>query len=323
MALDHYVSQVHLKNFYAPALGERMYAMKKTDLKRYTCDAYSQCRIEDGSTNPYLQEPRVIEEFLHGVEPRYNSALVKLREGRLDPESVFAIAGFAAYVQGCAPGGMRIHSRPLQETVAVTTAMLEESGMLPPPPSMFRGKTLAQLLDSEEVLVTVDPKYPQSMGITNILRSTSIWGNSCWDILINENPSTPFFTSDYPLAIEPSGRAGIVNRILPLAPSLAIRILPDLEQRGRLDLRFANLRTRRINIRRQDAAEINRRIVQCAESVVYFSEDLPWIPAFVEKHRWFKTEPEISRIPQGGGQMIVSTLRISKAAPAKIDQVKN
>ncbi|MBN7809264.1 hypothetical protein JZX86_28505 [Agrobacterium rosae] len=252
-----------------------MYAMKKTDLKRYSCDAYSQCRIEDGSTNPYLREPRVIEKFLRDIEPRYNAALAKLRDGRLDSDSVFAIAGFAAYVQGCSPGGMRIHSRPLQETVALTTAMLEESGMLPSPPSVFGGKTLAQLLDGNEVVVTVDPKYPQSMGITNILRSTSIWGNSCWDILINEHPSTPFFTSDYPLAIEPSGRAGIVNRILPLAPNLAIRILPDLEQRGRLDLNFANLRIRRVNVRRQDAAEVNRGIVQCAESVVYFSQDLP------------------------------------------------
>ncbi len=322
MALDHYVSQVHLKNFYAPALGERMYAMKKADLKRFPCDAYSQCRIDEGNTNPYLQEPRIIEEFLLDVEPRYNSALAKLRGGQLDSESVFAIAGFAAYVQACSPGGMRIHSRPLQETVAVTTAMLEESGVLPPPPSAFGGKTLAQLLDGKEVLVTVDPKYPQSIGITNILRSTSIWGNSRWDILVNENPSTPFFTSDYPLAIEPSGRAGMVNRILPLAPDLAIRILPDIEQRGRLDLSFKNLRIRRINVRRRDAAEINRRIVQCAESIVYFSQDLPWIPAFIEKQRWFKIEPEILKLPQGSGQMIVSTLTISKAPQQTLGKLR-
>jgi hypothetical protein len=312
MALDHYVSQVHLKNFYAPELGERMYAIKKTDLKRYPCDAYSQCRIEGGSNNPYLQEPRVIEEFLRDVEPRYNAALVKLRDGRLDPEAVFAIAGFAAFVQGCSPGGMRIHSRPPQEIVATTTAMLEASGMLPPPPPVFGGKTLAQLLDGKDVIVNVDPKYPQSMGITNILRSTSLWGNSCWDIIINDDPSSPFFTSDYPLAIEPSGRAGIVNRILPLAPDLAIRILPDLDQKGRVDLSFTNLRVRKVNARRKDTAEINRRIVQCAETVVYFSRDLPWIPAFVEKHRQYRIEPHILRIPQGDGHMILSTLRIAE-----------
>lgn len=51
MALDHYVSQVHLKNFYAPELGERMYGTHKKNLKTFPCDALSQYRIEEGSTN--------------------------------------------------------------------------------------------------------------------------------------------------------------------------------------------------------------------------------------------------------------------------------
>jgi hypothetical protein len=34
MALDHYISQVHLKNFYSPAPDGLMYAMGKSDLKR-------------------------------------------------------------------------------------------------------------------------------------------------------------------------------------------------------------------------------------------------------------------------------------------------
>jgi hypothetical protein len=312
VALDHYVSQVHLKNFYAAALGQRMYAMKKTDLKRYTCDAYSQCRIEDGSTNPYLQEPRVIEEFLRDVEPRYNAALEKARSGTLDSSAIFAIAGFAAYVQGCSPAGMRIHTRPLQETLELTAEMLDARGIFPPSPSPLGGKTMTQLLRDKDVIFAVDPKYPQSMGISNILRSTSLWGNSYWDIILNEDPANPFFTSDYPLAIEPGRRAGIVNRILPLAPDLAIRILPDIEQRGSQDLSFSNLRIRRISARRQDVVDVNRRIVQCAESVVYFSQDLPWIPDFVEKHRRFRIEPQTLRLPQGSGSLLVSTLRIAE-----------
>ncbi len=312
MALDHYVSQVHLKNFYAPALGERMYAMKKTDLKRYTCDAYSQCRIEDGSTNPYLQEPRVIEDFLRDVEPRYNPALSRLQEGDLDPASIFAIAGFAAYVQGCSPGGMRIHTHPLRETLEMTAELLDAQGRFPLAPAALGRKTMTQLLRDKEVSMSVDPKYPQSIGISNILRSTSVWGNSYWDILLNDDASTPFFTSDYPLAIEPGARPGLVNRILPLAPNLAIRIIPDLEQRGKLDLTFSNLRIRRIKAPRQLAAIINRRIVQCAESVVYFSQDLPWIPSFVEKHSRYRIEPESLRLPHGKGTLLVSSLKIGE-----------
>jgi len=312
MALDHFVSQVHLKNFYAPDLGERMYAMRKTDLKRFTCDAYSQCRIEDGSTNNYLEEPRAIEEFLRDVEPRYNVAIANARRGRLEREDVFAISGFAAYVQSCSPGGMRIHAGPMQSTLEFTAAMLDDMGLLPPVPPELGADTLTDLLRSKSVVVNIDPKYPQSIGINTILKSTSMWGNSVWDLIINEDPDNPFFTSEYPIAIEGSSRPGIINRLVPLAPDLALRIWPDLRQRGRVDLDFAALRTRKVRSTRQDVLHINRSIVQSAESTVYFSRDLPWIPGFVEKNRAFRIGSESAQIPQGEQQMIISSLKIEK-----------
>jgi hypothetical protein len=64
MPLDHYIPQVHLKKFYSPALGDRMYAIRKTDLKIFTPNSKVVCGINDGSTNAYLREDRAIEEFL-------------------------------------------------------------------------------------------------------------------------------------------------------------------------------------------------------------------------------------------------------------------
>jgi len=98
MPLDHYVSQVHLKNFYSPDLDGLMYAIRKSDLKSIRTKSQDVCRIEDGSTNAYLKEDRAIEEFLKGVEPRYNASLVKLRQNKIDQECVYCIAGFVAYV---------------------------------------------------------------------------------------------------------------------------------------------------------------------------------------------------------------------------------
>ena len=60
MPLDHYVSQVHLKNFHSPKLGEMLYAMRKPDMKAFPCRTKDVCRIEEGSTNDYLTEPRAI-----------------------------------------------------------------------------------------------------------------------------------------------------------------------------------------------------------------------------------------------------------------------
>jgi hypothetical protein len=116
MALDHYVSQVHLKNFYSPALNGLIYAIRKSNLKRFTPRSEDVCRINEGSTNAYLIESRAVEVFLKDVEPRYNTSLAKLRNNKMDQEAIASLAGFAAYVVSCSPTAMRLHSGPLKGT---------------------------------------------------------------------------------------------------------------------------------------------------------------------------------------------------------------
>jgi hypothetical protein len=114
MPLDHYVSQVHLKNCNSPALDGLIYAIRKSDLKRFRTKSQDICRIEDGSTNAFLRESRAIEKFLKDVEPRFNVSLAKLRENKFDQECIFCIASFVAYIITCSPAAMRIHSGPLK-----------------------------------------------------------------------------------------------------------------------------------------------------------------------------------------------------------------
>src|ERR1700674_3961126 len=101
MPLDHYVPQVHIKNFYSPGLGERLYAMRKSNLKKFTPRSQDVCRIEDNSSNSYLKENRASEDFLKNIEPRYNVAVAKLRDNKVDEETIFVVAGFVAYVLTC------------------------------------------------------------------------------------------------------------------------------------------------------------------------------------------------------------------------------
>jgi len=98
-----------------------MYAIRKKDLKAFTPDAESVCRIEEGNTNPYLKDARVIEEFLKTVEPAYNSAVEKLLTDKIDGDCIYVIAGFAAYILTCSPTAMRLHSAPMKH-------MIEETG---------------------------------------------------------------------------------------------------------------------------------------------------------------------------------------------------
>jgi len=88
----------------------------------------------------------------------------------------------------------------------------------------------------------VDQKYPQAIGISQMLRNVAALENFKWDILLNHFDESSFFTSDYPVAIEETKDWRILNRIVPLAPNLAVRIRPNLNiDRKNADFSFANL----------------------------------------------------------------------------------
>jgi hypothetical protein len=75
MPLDHYIPQVHLKNFYSPVLGDRMYATRKSDLKSFTPSSKSVCGINDGSTDAYLKEGTVT-----GLDGRFIVRYILMRD---------------------------------------------------------------------------------------------------------------------------------------------------------------------------------------------------------------------------------------------------
>jgi hypothetical protein len=311
MPLDHYVSQVHLKQFFSPALGNRLYATKKSDLKSFQCHSKDVCRIEDGSTNAYLINDRAIEEFLRGIEPNYDASISKLRQGAIDQECVGVMAGFAAYVACCAPAAMRIHTGPLIEALESTASILDRQGVIEKAPPSLGSKSLSELLADGTVRYEVDRKYPQALGISTIISRMSIWGNSAWEILHNDVADSPFFTSDFPVALEAKGNRGLANWIVPLAPNLAIRIVPDTDLSGTApDRSFRKFRHRRRALARAEAVDINRLIVRCAEDMVFYRDDLPWVPDFVEKNSRYRIETVIERIPHGTGFMTTGTQQI-------------
>ncbi len=305
MPLDHYVSQVHLKNFYSPQLKEKMYTIQKPSLNRYECDAKSQCRIMDGNTNPFLQEPRVIEEFLKSIEPKYNKAINTLREGKVSAEAVFTIAGFAAYVAICSQAAFRLNPAPLRATVEETCKLAHDMEELSPIPKVLNAGSVRELIDSGNVEISVDPKYAQAHGINLINHQINSWGNSQWQIIINEHKVSPFFTSDFPIAIQKTDDPRVLNRIIPLAPDLAIKIIVDVKTRGKeIDFNFPRFRHKFIKANNAKIREINTAIVQCAESNIYFPYDAEWIPRFIQRHRYHRIEPFNNKIPIGNGTML-------------------
>ncbi len=313
MSLDHFVSQVHLKNFYSPKLGALMYAIQKSDLKLFTPNAQSVCRIENGSTNSYLREDRIVEEFLKRIEPRYNAALEKLMTDKIDSECIFVIAGFVAYVSTCSPTAMRIFSEPLKAFAEEAAEILDSKGLLPSPPPELGGESLTDLLQSGKIHISINPKYPQAIGITSILFLTSTYGNFYWDILINPFDDSPFFTSDFPIAIEWTDNHRLLNRIIPLAPHLSIRIRPNLSyDREHPDFSFSGFRRTIRKLNRSEVMNINRLIGRCAETTVFFRDNHEWVSNFVKKNAGFRIEIRTQKTPYKKGNTLWGAQEISK-----------
>lgn len=289
-----------------------MFAIRKGDLKTFTPDAYSVCRIPEGSTNTYLQEPRVVEEFLKGIEPKYNEAVARVTEASFDAGCIYVLSGFIAYVLTCSPAGTRLQSAPLQSVVEETGRRLDAKGEIAPPPKELGGTSFTELLEKGTLKVEVDPKYPQAIGIAQILSIANSFGNFSWDILVNHHGGSPYFSSDFPVAVEVTSDPRTLNRIIPLSPTIAVRIRPDLTMdRGTPDFSYGNFRRRVVNASRAEVMSINRQIVRCAEELVFYSDDRAWVIPFVCKNAAYRIQNRTHRIPHGNGTLLWSTLQVA------------
>jgi Protein of unknown function (DUF4238) len=180
----------------------------------------------------------------------------------------------------------------------MTAKRVEVKGPVPPPE--LGGKELAELLESGEVKVEVDPKFPQAIGISNILQHVATFGNFRWDVLLNDNSDCPFFTSDFPVGNEPTSDERVLNRVVPLTPTLAIRIQPDITlDRTLANFEFTKFSSHRHKVGRQEAVKINRLLVQSAEDTVFFRDNQSWVAGFVKKNRHFRVET--FEVPQAPG----------------------
>jgi hypothetical protein len=316
MPLDHYVSQVHLRKFYSPALGNRIYAIRKANLKDFTPNSESVCRVMDGSTNSYLLKDRAIEDFLKTIEPNYNSALSRLTIGEIDADCIFTIAGFVAYILTCSPAGMRINSMPLKRMVEHKTAVMDARGAFLPPPAKLGGTSLTELLQEGVVEVVIDPKYPQAIGIDSIKKVINIFGNCQWEILHNRSVESPFFTSDFPIAIEETSNPRVLNRIVPSAPNLAVRIKPDIStDKDRMDLSFSKFSWVHRYIGHKDVVRINTLLVRCAEETVFYRDNYCWVKPFVKKNRYYRIEPSTEKLMTSAGTILFATQKVLAAVP--------
>jgi hypothetical protein len=158
MALDHFVSQVYLKHWRLPDTS-RLLAFRKSDGKTFEPKTQDVCRIEDGNTNSYLRDDRLIEDFLGFIEPKYNAAIEGLAQKEIPREAIFTIAGFASAVYVCSPTAMRILVPQATAMLEATALIADKHGMFDTPPPQLGGSSVTELLQTGKIVFKVDPKY--------------------------------------------------------------------------------------------------------------------------------------------------------------------
>lgn len=305
MPLDHYVPQVHLKGWASLTSGGRLNVIRKSDLKTFTPGTKAVCAIQDGSTNQYLADDRMIEGALEEFEPKYNVAVSNLSAGRVDHESVRTIAGLVSCISSCSPTSMRLHAPFLRQVLTSTAKILDRKGIIP----RLHGVGIEQMLRDGAAEIRIDGKYPQAFSIQNIEKTTAIFAKCEWEIIHNEFDESPFFTSDYPIGLEPSGRfTNINNKIIPLTPTVAVRIKSDPEVKNRATPTQVNFRMYAAT--REQVRNINRIIVQSAEDMVFYRDAREWVPGFIQKNRHFRIESVVFKGALKKGDAVLSSQRI-------------
>ena len=161
------------------------------------------------------------------------------------------------------------------------------------------------------VAVDVDPKFPQAIGIASIIRNTVLFGNFHWEVLHSGFTDSPFFTSDFPIAIEETSDSTVLNKIVPLSPDIAIRIMPDRARKpGSEQVDFRNFSYSSRDLTRKQVGRINQLLVRCAEELVLLRDNHEWVFDFIKRNASFRIETKVSKLLNASG--IVCRQEITK-----------
>ena len=285
-----------------------MHGIKKSNQETFPCHPRDVCRIEAGGTNPYMKNDRAIEDFLKQFEPRYNRAVQDIRDRKITASTISSIAGFMSQIVHCTPTAARLGTPYLQEVIRDTVTNLEKAGEIPRPPPELGSTSLSEMISSGSVCIDVDQKFPQALGATNLEETAQTYGNSYWEILINRNHQSPFFSSDFPVVPEQQAIIGIGRRLFPITPDIAVRVTTDpLAQKPTGSQKFPHFRCNFLECSMGEVRRINQQIVRCADSLIFFCQDLDWIPRFVTKNSNYRIVGKAKLIRGENGMLIVTT----------------
>jgi hypothetical protein len=99
-----------------------------------------------------------------------------------------------------------------------------------------------------------------------------------------------------------------------------VRIRPNVSlKREERDFDFAHFRSRLRDLSRPEVLVLNRLFVQCAEDLVFYRDDRPWVKPFVAKYSRYRIETLTQEFGIPKSALLVSRQRIVERAGPEID----
>lgn len=302
MAKDHYVAQTYLKQFHIKEADVLVNAIRKKDLKHlHGVHTETICQKSHWSDSPYHENPRVVEDYLKFIEPKWLSAVESLRQEHFDSEIKYILAGYIVYLRACTPTAIRLGQQGFGEVVKSTYGLLERRE-LEKQDSPY-ATVIKELRKYGGPEVDTDENFVKAIGIKSLNDLALKFYKFPWLILQNET-EIPFITSDNPVCLD-FHSFSFVYHYFPITPRLAVVIKPtreDLPQEKSLaDLATVNL---------DGVNHYNRLVIKSAENLVVFNcEFKHWIKYAVKKYRNWRCENYCARLPSADGIITINQQR--------------
>lgn len=304
MANDHFVAQTYLKHFGDSTTGGMLRAYRKDGKAPFPCWPEAVCREWDGDLNPkYLSSPELLGQFRSIFEPHWNEAVEHLKSRNLSVNDKFVISGYFANLLTTPPGTRRLladmHSKHVTGRLSFDKRMKTKYGG-------FKNLPVEgiELIEAGELKLETDDDYVKAVVTRGMMDYVITAFNQDWTILHNDT-DTLFITSDNPAAVREQGDVQPNIRFLPLTPRLCLSVIFERSIRTKLDptvlARMIQSRPqgaiRHLRVTASEVRGINRDIARCAEQLVFASQNLPSLAAFVARQGRFRLMADYVEVP--------------------------
>jgi len=283
---DHYVSQTYLKQFIDLSNPGYLNVYRKAyPTKSKPRTPRSICYEPDGDSNPYFpMNPRILDDFLKLIEPQWEKIITEIENEDFNFNNKLLISLYVAYLRSCGFTAKRLGKSLMEEELELFRPFLAEN-VRENIEDHENGIDLINGLLSPDIKIVFDRDYVHAFAIKNLVHVGTTYHNLPW-IIIKNNSSKPFITSDNPAILIYYPDKWYPDTYVPLTPTLSILIPGDPYHKfiGK------NLPSK-ITIAGVESVEIfNCEIVKFAEDKIISSLKDDWIRDMVQKYRNWRVE---------------------------------